>query len=60
MHDDVGAGGWDFVSEGGNVISTIPFALAGAIPVSFLIALFTGEWRWLLLSVICYLLIRRM
>jgi hypothetical protein len=43
-----------------DMISSIPFALAAAIPVSFLAALFTGEWRWLLLSVVCYLLIRRM
>jgi hypothetical protein len=42
------------------MISTIPFVLAGAIPVFFLVALFTGEWRWLLVTVICYLLIRRM
>jgi hypothetical protein len=42
------------------MINAIPFTLAGAIPVSFLVALFTGEWRWLLVTVICYLLIRRM
>lgn len=38
----------------------VPFVAAGAIPVSFLVALYTGEWRWLLVSVVCYLLIRRM
>jgi hypothetical protein len=42
------------------MINAIPFTLAGAIPVSFLAALFTGEWRWLLVTVACYLLIRRM
>ena len=42
------------------MINVIPFALVGAIPVSFLAALFTGEWRWLMVTVICFLLLRRM
>jgi len=42
------------------MMAAVPFALVGAIPVSFLVALFTGEWRWLLMSAGCYLLIRRM
>jgi hypothetical protein len=42
------------------MIAAIPFVAAGAIPMSFLVALFTGEWRWLLVSVVCYLLIRIM
>jgi hypothetical protein len=41
-------------------INTMPFVIVAAIPMSFLVALFTGEWRWLLVTVICYLLIRRM
>jgi hypothetical protein len=42
------------------MINAIPFTLLGAIPVSFLAAILTGEWRFLLVTVICYLLIRRM